>query len=151
VTTAVQQTAGRTLIAPNLFDRLTHRITTDHHDIEHDTAQRILDQALAFLAACATTPQPIGPSDLVDIGWHTFILYTRDYAQFCDRIAGRFIHHAPDDQPGNVSGTPLSATIDAIRAAGYRFDPDLWPSAADCSDKNCNQCYAGCTDSPNKP
>lgn len=45
----------------------------------------------------AVTTRPIGPSELVDIGWHTFILYTVDYAAFCERIAGRFIHHVPND------------------------------------------------------
>jgi len=26
------------------------------------------------------TTEPIGPSELADIGWHTFILYTNEYA-----------------------------------------------------------------------
>jgi len=31
----------------------------------------------------------------VDDMWHTFILFTKDYAQFCHDIAGSFIHHTP--------------------------------------------------------
>ncbi|MEV7013252.1 hypothetical protein [Streptosporangium sp. NPDC051022] len=140
----------RTLIAPELFDRLTTRIRIDHP--EHaDIAEPIMEQALAFLATCAANPgAALGPSDLVDIGWHTLILYTADYADFCDRVAGRFIHHTPDDIPGEAGTSPsLAATIEAMTAAGYRVDPALWPKGAECTSK-CNQCHAGCYDSPKK-
>ncbi|WP_367607831.1 hypothetical protein [Legionella sp. W05-934-2] len=32
----------------------------------------------------------------IDDMWHNFILYTRDYIQFCDRYFGTYIHHEPD-------------------------------------------------------
>jgi hypothetical protein len=35
------------------------------------------------------------PSQVVDDLWHEFILYTRDYEQFCKRAFGRFMHHTP--------------------------------------------------------
>ena len=35
------------------------------------------------------------PSQVVDEAWHQFILYTRDYKQFCDNGLGRFLHHVP--------------------------------------------------------
>ena len=35
------------------------------------------------------------PSQAVDDLWHEFILYTRDYEQFCKRAFGRFMHHTP--------------------------------------------------------
>lgn len=97
---------GYTLIDPALFDRLTRRIASEHPDLTDGMPRRILDQALAFLGTSATATQPLGPSELVDIGWHTFILYTVDYAAFCDRVAGRFIHHVPDDDPTDQGGTP---------------------------------------------
>ncbi|OWV05250.1 hypothetical protein B5D80_18410 [Micromonospora wenchangensis] len=111
---------------------------------------RILDQALAFLAAAAVTTTPIGPSDMVDIGWHTFLLYSRDYSEFCDRIAGRFIHHEPEDGsewptvPAR-GAVPLARAVDAIAAVGYQIDRPLWRGKADCT-----QCHAGCTDSPTR-
>jgi hypothetical protein len=81
---------GRSLIPAEQFDRLTARITAEHHDIDQANAERIMDQALAFLAAAGTdTDEPLSPATLVDVGWHTFILYTREYAEFCDRVAGR--------------------------------------------------------------
>jgi hypothetical protein len=35
------------------------------------------------------------PSQVVDVAWHEFILFTRNYRTFCDRALGRFLHHTP--------------------------------------------------------
>ncbi len=35
------------------------------------------------------------PSQVVDEAWHEFILFTRQYQQFCARGLGRFLHHTP--------------------------------------------------------
>lgn len=47
---------------------------------------------------------------VVDEFWHTFILHTRDYEQFCREYLGTFIHHtpaAPDFQPLSLEETEL--------------------------------------------
>ncbi|MGN9778820.1 glycine-rich domain-containing protein [Micromonospora sp. H33] len=149
--------SGRALVSDEMFARLTARIARDHPELAPDLPARIMDQALAFLGACATATEPLGPSDLVDIGWHTFILHTREYADFCQRIAGRFIHHQPEPAPDDPHlsgpepiGAPISRTVAAITAAGFALDQELWGgNAADCSSK-CSQCHAGCTDSPTR-
>ncbi len=35
------------------------------------------------------------PSQAVDDAWHEFILFTRQYDQFCRKAFGRFLHHTP--------------------------------------------------------
>jgi hypothetical protein len=35
------------------------------------------------------------PSQVVDDLWHEYILYTRNYEQFCQAAFGRFLHHTP--------------------------------------------------------
>lgn len=35
------------------------------------------------------------PSQVADDLWHEFILYTKNYADFCERAFGRFMHHTP--------------------------------------------------------
>ena len=35
------------------------------------------------------------PSQIADDLWHEFILYTREYKDFCDRAFGNFLHHTP--------------------------------------------------------
>jgi hypothetical protein len=134
----------RELIAPGLFSELTDRVATvDGHD--QDTAERIIEQALTFLLACARYPDGhLSPSEKVDVGWHAFILHTAEYAEFCERVAGRFIHHRPGNPAWAASGRQtIGATIAAIRDAGLHVDPDLWVPRAECS-----QCYQGCADDP---
>lgn len=137
------------LVTPEVTDRLARRITTDHPEIDRATARRIVGQAAAFVAASGRQPgQSLAPSELVDIGWHTFILHTVDYAELCERVAGRFVHHVPTDEdeemPGGAQAT-RERTLAAITAAGYTVDEELWPDIAKCS-----QCHAGCTDSPKR-
>jgi hypothetical protein len=102
-------------------------------------------QALAFLKACADNPRTsLSPAKAVDPGWHAFILHTEDYAEFCDRIAGRFIHHRPICTDDIRSGMALARTVRALRMGGFTLDAELW--RVDPSD--CNQCHATCHDSP---
>lgn len=35
------------------------------------------------------------PLHFIDIGWHEFILFTKEYANFCESNFGFFIHHNP--------------------------------------------------------
>ncbi|WP_430459695.1 glycine-rich domain-containing protein [Thalassolituus sp. LLYu03] len=35
------------------------------------------------------------PSQVVDVAWHEFILFTRKYQDFCRQSLGRFLHHTP--------------------------------------------------------
>ena len=50
------------------------------------------------------------PSQVVDDLWHEFILYTREYKQFCGKAFGRFMHHTPA-----VVFGPTSATNGGLR------------------------------------
>lgn len=135
-----------TLIPEELFGFLIDRIAREE-DIPAEEAVRIMEQALAFLVACAFNPDArLSPSKQVDIGWHAFLAYTRQYQEFCVKVAGRFIHHAPIDTPEDEIHDPVAAigaTVEAMRAAGLPVVPKLWIPASQCS-----QCYAGCADDP---
>lgn len=63
--------SGRSLIPDLQFERLAARIAAEHADIYREMAERIMDQALAFLAVAASqTGEPLSPTAAVDIGWH---------------------------------------------------------------------------------
>ncbi|MFJ8147030.1 glycine-rich domain-containing protein [Streptomyces sp. NPDC096048] len=152
MTIALEHPVGTTnpaaLVDSQVTDRLVRRITADHPEISESTARRIVGQAAAFIAASGQQPgQSLAPSELVDYGWHAFILHTVDYAEFCERVAGGFVHHVPTDEGNEMLGGAQAArerTLAAITTAGYTVDEELWPAMADCT-----QCHAGCTDSPN--
>ncbi|WP_100772187.1 glycine-rich domain-containing protein [Rhizobium sullae] len=64
----------------------------------------------AFFALCATAAPHgkfYGMTGAVDELWHTFVIFTRDYAAFCDAVAGRFLHHVPE-----VEGEMSASTFD---------------------------------------
>jgi hypothetical protein len=114
-----------------------------NEDFERDYAEAILDQALAFIKTCADNPGGrLRPSKPVDIAWHMFILNTAEYAIFCQRLAGRFIHHEPEEfTPPADPVVMLSPTVDAMRDAGFVVDDELWAQASG----RCSQCHSGCT------
>ena len=119
--------AHRDLISDQLWRRMVARIALDE-DMDVASAERILNEALGFLRCLADHPEAgLSPSPLVDIGWHTFIVYTRDYAAFCDQYAGRFIHHLPSDDPETAPDhIPPVATVDLMVQLGYPVDRSLW-------------------------
>ena len=63
-----------------------------------DTIRAELENYKAFLADAGQSEQELPvPNLLLDLVWHTHMLYPVRYANECVRIAGRFIDH--DDDP----------------------------------------------------
>jgi len=62
-----------------------------------DVIETGLRQWLRCCAPALRDGQIIGmPSHAVDEAWHGFILCTAQYAAFCQRTYGQFLHHHPD-------------------------------------------------------
>lgn len=92
----VERDPVRDLITPELYDQLAQRITREN-ELPRAVAEQAMDEGLRFLHECAAQPGTHrSPKPVADIGWHTFILHTREYAEFCERVAGHFIHHVPE-------------------------------------------------------
>jgi hypothetical protein len=43
------------------------------------------------------------PLAILDEMWHTFILYTPDYHEFCRRYFGRYLHHMPTTKEQEIA------------------------------------------------
>lgn len=140
--------AYKGLVDGETWERLVARIVKDE-DVERPLAERIMNEALGFLQLCAREPDgKYSPSATVDIGWHTFILYTREYAAFGQRIAGRFLHHSPTDVPGvdYSGGNTPAQTMQAMLKYGP-VDEMLWAHAATCTGGGGgggSSCHGGC-------
>ncbi len=73
------------------------------YDWPEKSAREAATQYLAFLkstrevllskVACDVQISP--PSKVVDIFWHTHILFTQKYFQDCDAVFGHYLHHEP--------------------------------------------------------
>lgn len=61
-----------------------------------------------FQVALAARGQMVSmPSQVVDVAWHEFILFTKGYRLFCRQALGRFLDHTPAE----YMATPRSAQI----------------------------------------
>lgn len=95
-----------------------------HRKVSKRGAHRRFVEMLKFLDVCATSEETVSPPPRVDHAWHEFILFTRDYAAYCEERFGFFIHHDPAE----------SADVDAYQRAYFdatlRFgelDGRIWP------------------------
>ncbi len=73
---------------------LLHRFKTKLGLNEED-ARLLFDDTMRFLFLSGTVPGRWGPPEAVDAGWHEFLMFTKDYREFCERYFGRFIDHNP--------------------------------------------------------
>jgi hypothetical protein len=78
--------------SPSLRSKLVEEFGSAHR------ADVALDGLRAWYLACLYADgELIGmPSKLVDVAWHQMILRTREYAGFCTRAFGQYLHHTPD-------------------------------------------------------
>ena len=115
--------AVRALEATSLEDVLAYRNDrviesfTNKFDIAKDEAERIFVEMLRWVWYISSTrptkqnPEMHGidePLYIIDEMWHTFILVTRDYTQFCHDMFGRYIHHAPGSAGAEAYGADYS-------------------------------------------
>jgi len=116
-------------------------------------------EMLRFLALCGTATQHgkfYGMTGTVDELWHTFVIFTREYATFCDAVAGRFLHHVPEVE-GQISEetldhylaflTDYETVFNEPAPSAYWPRPDDNPEANACRGcRGCNSCTGhGCT------
>ncbi|MEU0119161.1 hypothetical protein ABZ137_37150 [Streptomyces bobili] len=141
--TANDQKTGRAVAGEELFESLT-RFVVIHDGQSPERAERIADQAVAFLVTAATATVPMVPSDDVDFGLHALILHTKEYAGLCERYAGRFLHHNPKPGGGGRDLEKVAASARAMKAAGFVVFEDLWTvdgtNLAQC-DSDCGRPY----------
>jgi len=58
---------------------------------------------------------------ILDEMWHTFVLFTREYAAYCDRVYGEFLHHAPTTRAErDHARRNLEASVQAERERSLR-------------------------------
>ncbi len=85
-------------------------------------ATALYEDTLRFLYLCGTTPRALAPSERIDLAWHEFLLFTREYQNFCRRMFGFFIHHNPRESGKRPKPDGASSVIkDTISAAKVTF------------------------------
>ena len=75
---------------PELITRLVTKL-----EMSHERATAAFEAMKLYLYSAALSSEPMSPSLDADEAWHNFMLFSRDYAEFCFNHFGFFIHHQP--------------------------------------------------------
>ncbi|XUL88405.1 hypothetical protein ACQ86D_18535 [Streptomyces galilaeus] len=135
--TAVTATrTGQSLVTKAEFSMLS-TLCADEYSLERSVAARVVDQALALVHVMGSTGEgaTMAPSQQVDPGWHTLVLHTDWYANWCAEHFGYFVHHQPNSKT-RTHGL-MTDVVGKIRAAGFEVDERLWGTAAECNAPAC--------------
>jgi len=76
------------------------------------------------------------PSKLVDEVWHQFILFTKDYHNFCNYVFGEYIHHQPTTASRQPSRKSIQQFYRSYRAQ-FGEPPSIWDSEENALTTDC--------------
>lgn len=62
----------------------------------------------------------------VDNIWHQFILFTRDYFDFCEHIFGRYLHHSPNVKSDKTPSKDSLLNFVALYQLYFGEMDDIW-------------------------
>ena len=81
------------------IDHVIQRYAEDQ-ELSIEAAREHAFELKRYLALCALSPQkPYAMRGPIDEFWHTFVTFTKLYTEFCEDVAGSYIHHLPNTSP----------------------------------------------------
>ena len=92
------QSSRRTFIENYEFSAaLKSRFAASHSALEANDCAVVFRGLRQYFLACHAAGRSMVsmPSQVVDDAWHEWILFTREYTDFCDKAFGRYLHHTP--------------------------------------------------------
>jgi hypothetical protein len=112
-------------------ERLLQRYMSDN-STTRERAEQAFTAFKQFMVVCAIKPGLKITSEPIDQMWHSFLLFTKDYKEFCDTYLGRFINHAPFEQ---AAPSIYLETRAFTKNFFGNIDEKFWPvqAKADCS------------------
>ncbi|MCZ4279663.1 hypothetical protein O4H49_02660 [Kiloniella laminariae] len=90
--------AGARIIGSQQFPQtVSRKLQETYPHLQDNEIEQVLDGLRDYFHICHQAGKRMVsmPSQVVDVAWHEFILFTRDYGEFCERAFGRFLHHTP--------------------------------------------------------
>jgi len=93
---------------------LIRRVKAQHDYLSDVDMKKVVEATRDYFYICnqAKGKMVAMPSEIVDVLWHEFLLFTREYQEFCKKGIGRFLHHTPTE----VMKSPTSAQEGIKRA-----------------------------------
>lgn len=117
------------------------RYTKEHPKLAAEAA--LHEQELKrYLFICAKHPGCGWPMvNSLDELWHTFIIFTKDYHQFCHQLGMEYLHHQPFDAGKEISSIqPVYDQFLALYSQEFgEPTASIWPN------KLSSDCGSGCS------
>lgn len=110
--------------APFLKERLVGKvfITEDEYEKSFSEFKKYLKLIILGHKNIAMT------SRSVDLIWHQFILFTKEYHEFCNRFFGRYLHHVPETESRPIKSEDKNKIFDAYANVFNEEAPQIWGS-----------------------
>lgn len=127
----------------------------DKYGVTEEVARAHERELKRYLAMCLADPEAAyGMFGPIDEFWHTWILFTREWCEFGNAVAGRYIHHQPttrQERQATSSREPNGYRrflTDYPAYFGEEPRAELWPvPRADHGCGSCSGCSGGCIQS----
>ncbi len=113
--------------APFLKERLLGKvfITEDSYEKSFSEFKRYL---VLLMLGHKNIPMT---SRSVDIIWHQFILFTKEYHEFCNRFFGRYLHHIPETSSNQIQPDEKNKIFEVYKEVFNDDVPQIWGSKKD--------------------
>jgi hypothetical protein len=119
----------------------------DEYLIDLEIGKEYFIEVKKFLYLCANTSDRLAPSSELDKIWHTFILFTREYRQYCQQFLGKFIDHVPEVKKDNSEPREncLTNTISHYENVFGELNNQIWQipflnNRFEDAFSNCSEC-----------
>ncbi len=106
-------------------DFMIEKFCQDYGHSEEE-ARSLFEDVKRFLLLGSIVDASPAPAYWIDMMWHAFILFTKDYAEFCSKCGG-FIHHRPLPQT-SAAQPPLDPTLTLMSTVYGELDEKNWPA-----------------------
>lgn len=95
-------------------EKITQKIREAYPHLNEQQVNAVISGLREYFHVCNIAGKKMiaMPSQAVDIAWHEHILFTQEYAHFCRKALGRFLHHTPAE----AMRSPTSAQLGIRRA-----------------------------------
>ncbi len=76
---------------------VSERVREKYPHLTDEDMKQVISALREYFHVCNAANQKMVsmPSQVVDVAWHEFILFTKKYDSFCRIALGRFLHHTP--------------------------------------------------------
>lgn len=119
---------------------LVEKLVKDHIADTPEEAEALFAEVKRYLVIAALDPGKSWHmySLRIDECWHQFILFTKQYIEFCKLYFGRYVPHAPSNSPDAESAAPKQRTT--FKEFNERYQelfqaplPEIWVDARNVS------------------